>query len=89
MFTSSLQDYAEKIVSRLDPNNFIRKIYHLENCTFIEGNSYKDLRILKTGLKNTVLIDNSDISFAMQPENGLLIKDYIDDPEDKELLFYQ
>ena len=49
-----------------------------EDCTFLEGNSYKDLRKLKTGLRNTILLDNNDISFDMQPENGLLIEDFID-----------
>ena len=85
VFTSSCQEYADKIVSRLDPGQVIIKVLHREDCTFLEGNSYKDLRILKTGLKNTILLDNNDISFAMQPENGLLICDFIDDPQDREL----
>lgn len=32
-----------------------------------------------------IIVDNSATCFAFQPENGFLIKNYYDDPEDKEL----
>lgn len=42
------------------------------------GNSFKDLAKLKTNLKNTILLDNNEISFQLQPENGLLIDDFLE-----------
>ena len=46
----------------------------------------KDLRCI-TGfpLSEIVIVDNSLLSFAMQPENGIPISSYFHDPADTEL----
>jgi hypothetical protein len=48
----------------------------------------KDLRIIKNiDIKNTILIDNSVLSFAFQIDNGVPILPFYDNKEDNELLF--
>ena len=47
----------------------------------------KDLRVLgNRKLKDIVILDNSVISFAGQPDNGIYIPTYEGEEEDKELL---
>jgi CTD small phosphatase-like protein 2 len=36
-------------------------------------------------LARVVLVDNLSVSFALQPDNGIPIADFIDDPRDSEL----
>ncbi len=60
-----------------------------ENNSYAKEFAYvKDLRIIKNiNLKNTILIDNSVLSFAFQIDNGVPILPFYDNKEDKELLF--
>ena len=52
----------------------------------INDMSHKDLLKTRLNLKNTILLDNNEISFGLQPENGLLIEDFINNKSDNELL---
>lgn len=37
-------------------------------------------------LKETIIVDNSPVSFCLQPENAILIKSWFDDPSDNDLI---
>lgn len=45
----------------------------------------KDIEKIGRGLEKIIIIDNLLESFSLQPENGILVKDWFDDMEDQEL----
>ncbi|KAH7648741.1 hypothetical protein FG379_002211 [Cryptosporidium bovis] len=85
IFTASLSKYANPLLNRLDP--LFKCPYRLfrENCT-VDGNSYiKDLSKLGRPLKDIIIIDNSPISYILQPENAIPITSWFNDENDKQL----
>ena len=88
IFTASVKEYADAVISFLDPENKLIKFrLYRNNCiNFNDSFTVKDLRIFKNvDLKNIVLIDNSMYSFAPHINNGILINSFINDKEDNEL----
>ena len=43
----------------------------------------KDLSLLDYPLQKILIIDNSQVSFAYHPENGILCPDFYDDRKDR------
>ena len=88
VFTASVKEYADAIISFLDPENKLIKFrLYRNNCiNFNDTFTIKDLRIFHNiDLKNVVLLDNSMYSFAAQINNGILINSFFDDKKDNEL----
>lgn len=87
VFTSGKKEYAEHIVSTIDPNGqYIKAIYSREHCTNVQNFFVKDLDILDLDLQRTVIIDDSLISFAFHIDNGLLIEAWKGEARDMCLL---
>lgn len=88
IFTASVKEYADAVISFLDPENkLIKYRLYRNNCiNFNDLFAIKDLRILKgVDLKNVILLDNSMYSFAAQLKNGILINSFYYDKDDTEL----
>ena len=88
IFTASVKEYADAVISFLDPENKLIKFrLYRNNCiNFNDSFTVKDLRIFKNvDMKKIVLIDNSMYSFAAQINNGILINTFINDKNDNEL----
>ena len=88
IFTASEKDYADAIISYLDPNkNIFKFCLYRYNCINVNNLvCIKDLRIIKNiDLKKTVLIDNNIYSFSLQLNNGILINSYYGEKNDNEL----
>ena len=88
IFTASVKEYADAVISFLDPENKLIKFrLYRNNCiNYNDAFTVKDLRIFKNvDLKKIVLLDNSMYSFAAQINNGILINSFINDNEDNEL----
>jgi CTD nuclear envelope phosphatase 1 len=86
VFTASIPEYADPVLDWLDPNRLISKRYFRNSCTRFESSFTKDLTIVDSDLSNMVLIDNSSICFALQPDNGIVIESWIHDKNDVGLL---
>ncbi|CEM07611.1 unnamed protein product [Vitrella brassicaformis CCMP3155] len=86
-YTAANHDYADQIIAQLDPNNefFSHRLYRY-HCVEHRGYYIKDLRLLGRPLSHLILIDNSLISFAFQPDNGIFIHSFLGDSTDQELL---
>lgn len=54
----------------------------------MNGNFVKDLSRLGRDLKDVVILDNNPKAYLFQPENGLPIPSWFDDPTDKYLKRY-
>jgi len=44
------------------------------------------LSLIGRDLKRTIIVDNIAENFQLQPDNGIFIKTWIDDPQDNALL---
>ncbi|CEM11928.1 unnamed protein product [Vitrella brassicaformis CCMP3155] len=86
IFTASTQSYADQVIGFLDPNReWVKNRLYRHHCTEVSGGYVKDLRIFNRPLDRVVLVDNSPISLAFQPDNGLLINSWLGDQDDREL----
>jgi len=92
VFTAASRDYAEAVVTYLDPEQkVIQAIIDRSYCTNSgSGVWIKDLRIIQNReLNDMVIVDNYVHSFAYQLENGIPILEWHDDKNDRELKFLQ
>lgn len=86
IFTAAVQDYADYILDRMDTEKVVsHRLYR--HHTSPHGNVYqKDLSKLGRDLSKTLIVDNNAENFQLQPDNGIYIKSWYDDPSDKALL---
>lgn len=87
LFTAGTREYAEPVSISLDPNNtiFYKKFYR-DSCIFRNNIFFKNLYLIQNDMSSIFIIDDSPAKFGMQPNNGIPIKAWYDDPNDKELL---
>ena len=87
IFTASIKEYAEPLLIKLDKKNLIKKKLYREHCTLSEDNKFiKDLNNLNENLKNVILIDNNPNSFRYNKCNGIPIKTWHFEQNDRELI---
>ncbi|OMJ68664.1 hypothetical protein SteCoe_33822 [Stentor coeruleus] len=86
IFTAALQDYADWVLDQLDA---VRTISHrlYRQHAIPAGNYYiKDLSKIGRDLSKMIIVDNVAENFQLQPDNGILIRSWFDDPNDNALL---
>jgi len=86
VFTAGQESYANNVLDHIDPNGYIEHRLFRQHCTPVHGHFVKDLSLLGRQLSHTVIIDNSPISLAFQPMNGILCDDWLGNRKDCELL---
>ncbi|CAC9696042.1 mitochondrial import inner membrane translocase subunit TIM50, putative [Plasmodium sp. DRC-Itaito] len=59
---------------------------HRDQCSKKKKSYVKDLKRLGRNLDRVVIIDHDEKAFMLQPENGILIKEFHGDLNDKEML---
>ena len=85
VYTASLSKYADPLLDQLDTHKVISKRLFRENCVFHEGHYVKDLSLLNRDLQNTIIVDNSPMSYVFHPENAIDCGSFIDDMADIEM----
>lgn len=85
VYTASLSKYANPLLDRLDPQKTIRYRLFREHCVQYEGNYVKDLSVLDRDITQTIIIDNSPMSYLFHPRNAIGCSSFIDDMNDREL----
>jgi Dullard-like phosphatase family protein len=94
VWTASVQVYADRIIDLIDQDQVVGVRYYRDSCVPKQKYYVKDLRKLQVDLKDVLIIDvsttypyqkNSPQSFEFQRDNGLVIRDYFRDPQDREL----
>eukprot|EP00475_Leptophrys_vorax_P019571 TRINITY_DN26819_c0_g1_i1.p1 TRINITY_DN26819_c0_g1~~TRINITY_DN26819_c0_g1_i1.p1 ORF type:complete len:466 (-),score=15.29 TRINITY_DN26819_c0_g1_i1:407-1804(-) len=86
VFTASMASYANALVNLLDPEGTL--VHHRlfrDSCVWWRNSYVKDLSMLGRDLATTMIVDNSPLSYAFQPENGIPILSYYDEQGDREL----
>lgn len=86
VFTAADQQYADWVLDRLDTEKLIS--HRLYRCSTSNQNGFmfKDLCKLGRDLAKLLIVDNKPENFAFQPENGIEILSWYDDPADNALL---
>ena len=89
IFTASLSEYANPLLDFIDKNKKCKfRLYREHCCSFNNGftNSFtKDLKKLDRDMKNLIIIDNNPKSYMLNKENGVPIKTWVEDINDREL----
>ena len=85
IFTASVSKYADPLLDILDKDKNCKYRLFREHCTPINACFVKEIKKLGRELKDIVIVDNSPMSYALNPENGLPILTWFDDKEDREL----
>ena len=88
LFTASHSCYGEPVTALIDPNGeiFSHKFFRDSCITTENGIHVKDLRILANrDLCDIAIVDNSNFSFSLQPENGVPILPFYDYKADNQL----
>ena len=89
IFTASLSQYAIPLLNEFDKNNFCKYKLFREHCYTFDnkGNPgyVKDLSKLNRDLNNIIIIDNNPDCYFLNKENGIPIKTWLNDRNDKEL----
>ena len=86
IFTASVPQYANPLLDKLDKNKYIIYRLYRQHCISLYGLFIKDLRRIGRDLKNTIILDNNPISYLVNQDNGLPIKTWHSDKNDKELI---
>ena len=86
LFTASLEKYSNTLLKYIDKNKVIKQVLNRDHCKIIKGVLLKDLSIFKKDLKDIIIIDNNPVSYALNKTNGIPIKAWFGDVNDRELL---
>ena len=90
IFTASLSEYANPLLDFIDKNKKCKyRLYREHCCSLSNGftNSFtKDLKKLDRDMKNLIIIDNNPKSYILNKDNGVPIKTWVEDINDRELL---
>jgi len=88
VFTAAVPMYANPVLDRLEKEGrgtlFRHRLFR-SACLQKGGFFLKDLSVLGRDLSRTVLVDNNNVCFLPQPENGVPIESFYDDEHDDEL----
>ncbi|EQC25747.1 protein phosphatase [Saprolegnia diclina VS20] len=85
VYTASLSKYADPLLDQLDIHNVIRFRLFREHCVHYEGSYVKDLSLIDRDITQSVIIDNSPMSYLFHPRNAIGCSSFIDDLDDREL----
>lgn len=85
IFSAANQKYLEEVINRLDPNHYVKYTLTKTSCVNLNGAAVKDLSRLCRDLKKMIIIDNSPVSYLLQPYNAIPISSWYDDKNDREL----
>ncbi|KAK8481362.1 hypothetical protein V6N11_038037 [Hibiscus sabdariffa] len=86
VFTAGLEPYASLLLDSLDPKGLISHRLYRDSCKQSgRGRYIKDLSTIGRDLGKLVIVDDNPRSYSLQPANGIPIKRFEDDMEDREL----
>jgi CTD small phosphatase-like protein 2 len=86
VFTAGIKEYADWALSFVDPDELIGYKLYREHATKKNGVYVKDISKLGRNLKRVIIVDNVVENFQFQSANGIFIKPWKGDMNDRELV---
>jgi len=86
IFTSQSWMNAGPVLEKLDPYNYAMYKLYGESTRLENGKKVKDLSHLNRDLSKVIIMDSNPESFSLQPENGIALKPWKGNPDDKGLI---
>ncbi len=89
VYTSSTQDYADKILKVIDKKGIIKKKYYRQNCINYQNRYFKDILKLNPSFSNSddlIIIDDNPSIYLNMKENIIPIKFWAGEQNDDSLL---
>ena len=86
LFTSSNKNYADNYINEIEKSKkYFKKRLYRENCVLIGSAYVKDLSKLGRDLSKVIIVDNDLACFYLQQENGILIKPFLGNKDEKDI----
>ncbi len=85
VFTAALKEYADWVLNEIDPSGQVKYRLYRQHAIRNGTSFIKDLARIGRPLERLIIIDNTAENFQLQPENGILIRTWIDDSADTAL----
>lgn len=85
IFTASLEEYSLPIIKALISDFPEERVLSRRHCKCMNGSFIKDLSIFNCDLSQILIIDNSTVSFCLQPQNGIAVSTWTGEDGDTEL----
>jgi len=89
IFTAATQDYADWVIDQIDPERLVHHRLYRQHALPWGPLFAKDLSRLGRDLDRTLIIDNVQENFMLQPNNGIFICPWYEDPNDTALYTLQ
>lgn len=86
IFTAASQSYADPIIDFIDPKGLVKHRLYRQHLTMHNGKLIKDLSKIGRDIKRLIMLDNLPENFILQPENGVYVKSWLGDLNDRCLL---
>mmetsp|Transcript_55289 Transcript_55289/g.76035 ORF Transcript_55289/g.76035 Transcript_55289/m.76035 type:complete len:102 (+) Transcript_55289:2407-2712(+) len=86
IFTAAMQDYADWVLDQIDKEKRISYRMYRQHASPTGHVFVKDLSRIGRDLSKTIIVDNVAENFSLQPDNGIFIKSWFEDPTDTALL---
>lgn len=86
IFTAASQNYADPIIDLIDPYRLVSHRLYRQHLTLHNGKLIKDLSKIGRDLSKLIMLDNLPENYILQPENGVYVKSWLGDQNDKCLL---
>ena len=86
IYTSSTQEYADKVLSFIDSNKLIQEKLYRQNCICVDNKYFKDVTKYEESKNKTLIIDDNPKCYLGMKDNILPIKFWNGDEKDDSLL---
>ncbi|XP_033730490.1 mitochondrial import inner membrane translocase subunit TIM50-like, partial [Pecten maximus] len=86
IFTSEGGMNADPLVNNLDPHGAVMYRLYRDSTKYVNGHHVKDLSYLNRDLSKVIMIDCNEKSFQFHARNGLKLKKWTGDNDDKTLI---
>jgi len=86
IFTASLESYANPVIDLIAPWIPLTHRFFRKHCISYNGFFVKDVSRLNRPISSILICDNAPISYVLNRKNGIEVKSFMGEKDDKELL---